>query len=296
MQTYRHTQIGWGLVVVVTLALLVAILVMVRSDVTSGLTVALIAVAIFALFGTMTVELDDTHLRLWFGMGTFQKKIGFNEIRAYHPVRNRWYHGWGVRWFPGGWLYNVSGLLAVELLLHTGTRIRVGTDEPEVLVARLQHVVGRRPPLTTAEIQAQRRRARRSAIVFVFVMLAIPLAAALPAFYVFTRPPKVTVSQQGFSVRSGGYSREIPLDRITSVSLEQTLPSVLRRTNGFSFRGTLRGRFRLAEMGDGQLFLELGAPPYVIVRTKTDYVIVNFKDSTRTRQLYADLAARVARF
>ncbi len=171
--------------------------------------------------------------------------------------------------------------------------MRVGPSEPEVLVARLQHVVGSRPPLTTAEIQAQRQRARRSAIVFVFVLVAIPLAAAIPTFYVFTRPPTVIVSPQGFSVRSGAYSREIPLDRINNVSLEQSLPEVLRRTNGFSFRRTLRGRFRLAEMGDGHLFLELGTPPYVIVRTKTDYVIVNFKDSTRTRQLYADLAARV---
>ena len=84
--------------------------------------------------------------------------------------------------------------------------------------------------------------------------------------------------------------------RLLPVRWRNTSSSVLRRTNGFSFRGTLRGRFRLAEMGDGQLFLELGTPPYVIVRTKTDYMIVNFKDSTRTRQLYADLAARVARF
>ena len=110
MQAYRHTQIGWGFVAIITVALVVAVLVMVRSDLTGGLTMALIAVAIFALFGTMTVELDDTHLRLWFGIGTFRKKIGFNEIRAFHPVRNRWYHGWGVRWFPRGWLYNVSGL------------------------------------------------------------------------------------------------------------------------------------------------------------------------------------------
>jgi hypothetical protein len=85
------------------------------------------------------------------------------------------------------------------------------------------------------------------------------------------------------------YSRQIPLERITSVSLEQAVPRVLRRTNGFSLGGTLRGRFRLAEIGDGQLFLELGTPPYVIVRTKTDYVIVNFDEPARTRDLYADL-------
>jgi hypothetical protein len=42
--------------------------------------------------------------------------------------------------------------------------------------------------------------------------------------------------------------------------------------------------------------VELGSPPYVIVRTKTDYVIVNFDDAARTRELYADLAARVGKY
>jgi hypothetical protein len=293
MALYRHTQIGWGLVVLATLAIMVAVLVMVQSGAAGGLTIALVAAVIFALFGTMTVELDETHLRLWFGIGWFRKKIGFNQIRAYQTVRNPWYYGWGIRWFPGGWLYNVSGLSAVELLLHTGTRVRVGTDEPEALVTQLQRVVGRRPPLTFTEIQAERRHARRSVIVFVFVLLVIPLAAALPTFYVFTRPPRVIVSDQQFSVRSGSYSREIPLERITNVSLQETLPRVVRRTNGFSFRGTLRGRFRLAEIGDAQLFLDRDAPPYVLVRTSTEYVFVNFNEPARTRQLYADLAARV---
>ena len=30
-------------------------------------------------------------------------------------VRNKWWHGWGVRWVPGGSMYNVWGLDAVEL-------------------------------------------------------------------------------------------------------------------------------------------------------------------------------------
>jgi hypothetical protein len=177
----------------------------------------------------------------------------------------------------------------VELLLYTGARVRVGTEQPYVVIARLQRLVGNRPPLTVAEIQAARLRARRSVMILILVVVAIPLTAASWAYYTFSRPPKVIVSQQGFSVRSGTYSRQIPLERITSVSLEQAVPRVLRRTNGFSLGGTLRGRFRLAEIGDGQLFLELGRPPYVMVRTKTDYVIVSFDEPARTRDLYADL-------
>jgi hypothetical protein len=295
MLAYRNTQIGWGMVVILLLGLLIAAIVAVRSDLIGGLSLALVTVAFFALFGTMTVTLDETDLTLWFGIGAFRKRIAFNQVRAFRPVRNPWYYGWGIRWFPGGWLYNVWGFLAVELLLHTGTRVRVGTSEPEALIAQLQRVVGNRPPLTTAEIQAERRRARISILVLVGAILA-PFAIGWTALYALTKPPTVSVSQAGFSVSSVLYGEEIPLERVTGVTLEQTLPRVLQRNNGLAFRRTLRGQFRLAEIGDGQLFVELGRPPYVMVRTKTDYVIVNFDDPARTRELYADLAARVGKF
>ena len=295
MLEYRDTQIGWGLVVILLFGLLVAAIVALRADLVGGLTLALVALVVFALLGTMTVTLDETHLTLWFGIGAFRKRIGFNEIRAYRPVRNPWYYGWGIRWFPGGWLYNVWGFMAVELLLHTGTRVRVGTSEPEMLIEQLQRVVGTRPPLTAAEIAAGRRRARISVLVFVGAILA-PFAIGLTAIYAFTKPPTVSVSQADFSVRGGLYGEEIPLERVTGVTLEQTLPRVLLRMNGLAFGQTLRGHFRLAELGDGQLFVELGKPPYVMVRTKTGYVIVNFDEPARTRELYADLAARVAKF
>jgi len=54
-------------------------------------------------------------------------------IRTCIVVRNRWWYGWGIRWTPRGWLYNVSGLAAVELTLTDGRRLRIGIDEPERL-------------------------------------------------------------------------------------------------------------------------------------------------------------------
>lgn len=47
--------------------------------------------------------------------------------------------------------------------------------------------------------------------------------------------------------------------------------------------------FRVDELGDGQLFIEAGSPPYVLVRTADDYVVVNFADSRRTDELYSQL-------
>ena len=39
---------------------------------------------------------------------------------------------------PHDWLYNVSGLDAVEIVRISGKKFRVGTDEPRALVAALK--------------------------------------------------------------------------------------------------------------------------------------------------------------
>ena len=51
---------------------------------------------------------------------------------------------WGVRWTPGGWLWNISGLDGVELALVSGRRFRIGTDEAEQLAAAIQGALRKR--------------------------------------------------------------------------------------------------------------------------------------------------------
>ncbi len=53
------------------------------------------------------------------------------------PVRNSWWYGWGVRKVPGGWMYNVWGYDAIELELASGKVFRIGTDDPDGLLAAL---------------------------------------------------------------------------------------------------------------------------------------------------------------
>jgi len=53
-------------------------------------------------------------------------------------VRNQWWWGWGIRLIPGGWLYNVSGLDAVELKMKNGRIFRIGTDEAQRLAEFIQ--------------------------------------------------------------------------------------------------------------------------------------------------------------
>ncbi|WP_088328906.1 hypothetical protein [Lacimicrobium sp. SS2-24] len=90
------------------------------------------------LFWSMTIEVDDMQLRWFFGPGFWKKSLSLSQLHSASAVTNRWWYGWGIRLTPSGWLYNVSGLSAVELHLVDGTRIRLGTDQPHTLAEVLQ--------------------------------------------------------------------------------------------------------------------------------------------------------------
>jgi len=106
----------------------------------AGLPVILLLVlgVTLLLFSTLTVRVTSGVLDVFFGPGFIRRRIDLKDIREVRIVRNPWYCGWGIRWIGRGWLWNVSGLQAVELELENGRRFRVGTDAPEALAEALQ--------------------------------------------------------------------------------------------------------------------------------------------------------------
>lgn len=95
----------------------------------------LLILGVLVLFHNLTVRVDSKALQVKYGVGLIRKTVPLEEIESCQPVANSWWLGWGIRKIPGGWMYNISGLEAVELTLKKGGVIRVGTDEPEILVA-----------------------------------------------------------------------------------------------------------------------------------------------------------------
>ena len=131
---YKHVQFG-----TLTVSLLVATIVLLAllgfiiewHTVTIGVLLTLLVCV--ALFYSLTVEISNDHLEIRFGVGIIKKRFEIKDIEKAYPVRNRWYYGWGIRWIPHGWLYNVSGLDAIEIVMSSGKRYRVGTDQPNEL-------------------------------------------------------------------------------------------------------------------------------------------------------------------
>ena len=142
MPRYHHTQIGW----VILLSTLIPLLVITAIDLPPEagpipLFVFLVLLLVAAAFGSLTVTVDEVHLTLRFGLMPFRKRVRLANIASFQTVRNKWYFGWGIRYLGTGWLYNVSGLDAVEIVQNDGKMVRVGTDEPDVLARALSTVV-----------------------------------------------------------------------------------------------------------------------------------------------------------
>jgi hypothetical protein len=142
MQVYRHTQIGYIILGLVGIGAAVLILLMVTSEVTAleaGVCVALVLVLF--LFGTLTVEISDKEFSFSFGVGLIRKSIPMSDIERCVISSFAWYYGWGIRYTPQGWLYCVSGLTAITLMLKSGKAIQVGTDNAEELCTAVTNAI-----------------------------------------------------------------------------------------------------------------------------------------------------------
>ena len=143
--SYRHTQIGY--VTITSLGVAIAVLgYMAAAAPSMAIVPVLLVTAIaFVLFATLTTTVEPGVLEVRFGPGVIRRRINLSDIQNVRVVRNPWYCGWGIRWIGRGWLWNVSGLQAVELELRGGRRFRIGTDQPQLLTRAL------REPLSAAD-------------------------------------------------------------------------------------------------------------------------------------------------
>jgi hypothetical protein len=149
MKTYRHSQFGYAIALVMVVATLVDAAA-IASIMGKGLELAEMAVPIFLLFlfpalGVMfhklSVVVDDSGVCFSFGLGMIKKRIAAGDIVSVAAVRNKIWYGIGIHYIGCGWLYNVSGLLAVEIKLKNGNRTRIGSDEPEKLAAAVRELI-----------------------------------------------------------------------------------------------------------------------------------------------------------
>lgn len=146
---YENTQVGYLIIGVIAgcfLGVFVPMMVLLPDHGGWGLWGGVVVlVGSGVLFHSLTVRVDEKRLIWYFGPRFWQNELALEDIVRVERVRNSPLMGWGIRWWGEGWLYNVSGLDAVEIETIDGTVLRIGTDEPERLIDALTHATAPRP-------------------------------------------------------------------------------------------------------------------------------------------------------
>jgi hypothetical protein len=136
---YRHTQVGYLTIFLFAFVALTTVAIAMRAHRPTAYFILIPLVIVAVLFSTLTIEVRDGDVRSHFGPGFWRKRYPLSEIAAVARARSEWWEGWGIRVTSRGMLYNVSGTQAVELRLRSSTRFRLGTDEPDALLAALRN-------------------------------------------------------------------------------------------------------------------------------------------------------------
>ena len=143
MYLYQHTQRSKILFIIIIFVLLFMLFLMYRFGF-NWINVIVFILMVFALylFNSLVVKVSSEKIYVAFGSGLIHKTIPFTIIKSAEKVRNKWYYGFGIRLIPGGQMYNLAGLDAVELKLTNGRVFRVGTDESDKLLEVIHSQIG----------------------------------------------------------------------------------------------------------------------------------------------------------
>lgn len=130
MEKYKHKQTGY----VMLWAIFCVAFLSAFNFITLGFDIISFSILIFITlilisFASLTLVIDDDFLRIKFGYGLYKKKFLLKDIKSIRKVRNKWYYGWGIRWWNFIRIYNVSGFDAIEILMTNNRKYRIGTDD-----------------------------------------------------------------------------------------------------------------------------------------------------------------------
>ncbi len=147
---YRHTQIGWAMIV--SLGGIVFFLGWSASR-SSGFGSAVVLAVLglllvcLILFVSLTVIVDDEEVELRMGPGLIRRRVALSDVASVGRMKLPWWAvAYGIRMSLDGkrQLWRVSGSEAVDLTLSGERRLLVTSDEPDALAAVIRAAIDAR--------------------------------------------------------------------------------------------------------------------------------------------------------
>jgi len=136
-----------------------------------------------------------------------------------------------------------------------------------------------------------RNKNRKNEFIVAMAVLLTSLVLISGVLIVGIIEPKVEVNSENIII-SGLYKRTIKTTEIEGISLEENIPKVLNKVNGFDWGYTLRGSFNLEGIGQANIYIQENQSPYIVINTENRLYIINYKDPEKTINLYNKLIVK----
>ncbi|MFN8239397.1 MAG: hypothetical protein U0X39_01440 [Bacteroidales bacterium] len=287
MENKKYVQWGTFSIAVLSPIFLFCLVMLILSGFSDKLEVAILSFVILTfaicllIFYKITILITDTHFIFSMGIGLVRKKIPLSEIEGCLPVRNPVFWGIGIRLTPSGWLYNVSGLKAVELSFRNkNSKIRVGINVPEDVAREVNQRINASPVYSDLADKGKR------SYNFLWILLILPLFIVIAL--VSYGGGEIETELVGSSVRVNGmYGVQINYSDIITADTITSLPGIKARTNGYASSRYLKGHFKLDDGTRARLFIRKGSVPCILIKTSTETIILNLETPQQTRELYS---------
>lgn len=131
---------------------------------------------------------------------------------------------------------------------------------------------------------AKKRKLYRIISISVSVITVLFIAGLL--YYTTRIQTKVTINKNNISVSAGLFENcEYKTQDITDVVLKDSIPSNSKIV-GTNIGSIRRGTFNVEGLGKGHLYVESSNGPYLYIMLKDSFIIINYKDSQKTKGLY----------
>jgi fumarate reductase subunit D len=290
MENREFTQFGTFSVAIFAPIVLLSVGLLIRAGLQPSpvvyvlLTLFVVFFVCLLTFYKLKIIVDNTTVSFKLGIGLFGKSYNISDINYCKPVKNSAIYGIGIRKISNGWLYNVSGLKAIELSFKNSKKIvRIGTNNPFEVCEFIQSIINKESP-TNFENSSFKKSINPSWLILFILFFVI---GAL--FISSEQETRIKLENDGLTIK-GFYGQSIPYNELTHVDTVSILPKIVLRKNGYAFGKTRSGIFKIQDKSSIRLFIKKGSIPYILIESQgREPIYINFKEREKTLKLYDEL-------
>lgn len=99
---------------------------------------------------------------------------------------------------------------------------------------------------------------------------------------------EVRITENQIEIR-GQYGTTINIEDITDILLVETIPSIGKKVNGAGLGEFKKGDFDVEGIGVCRLFLHSKEGPFIYIIVNGNYIIINYKDTSKTASIFKEL-------